>query len=182
MTQPPALRRGGIILHGHHLQFKLREERDNYLNPWNQSLWTPRQWITMLHWGMEQGFIYLEFGGFCVLSEQVIVMRKSKLMNTRTLSQFCGALIGCLILKLESQQQEGEEPHYHGQVGCCRTGVIEIRGRERGVDPQSVSLVHLQNKKSKWDLFYHLIILSMFGSVFYRYHITDRYSTRWIHL
>ncbi len=117
---------------------------------------------TMSHYvalSNEAGFhIFIEFGVFYVLSEWVIVMRTSKLMKTRTLSQFCGALIGCLILKLESQQQEGEEPHYHGQVGRCRTGVVEIRGRERGVAPQSVSLVHLQNKKSKWDLFYHLII------------------------
>lgn len=93
--------------------------------------------------------IFKEFCRSCVLSERVAVMWKLKLMNTRTLSQFCGALIGCLILKLESQQQEGEEPHEHGQVGGFRTEVIEIRGRERGVAPQSVSLIHLQNKKNE---------------------------------
>lgn len=60
MTQSLTLKRGGFSLHGHHLQFKLRERETQLFKPFCQSLWTPRQWITMLHWGMDQGFIHLE--------------------------------------------------------------------------------------------------------------------------
>lgn len=60
-------REGGLSYTGTNFSPKYEREREihthNYLNPWNQSLWTSKQWITKLRWGMEQSFAVL----FCPL-------------------------------------------------------------------------------------------------------------------
>lgn len=144
--------------------------------------------------------IFREFCGSCVLSERVIVMRKSKLMNTRTLSQFCGVLIGCLVFKV-GEQAAGrggatlgwpggllQDWHHRDQgMGAWNRPTVCL-SRSSAEEKEQVTVLDMLLFASVFfTLSYFTVLssphfLSTFGSAFYRYHITDRYRTRWMHL